>query len=130
MRVVVSLLSIVLRLLDPETAGLKLVVFYKASTSSFSTVRSGRLSLSVGIDDVSPKERQITATNNENIKKVHTMIMDDRRSEVYVTANTVGNSENRYILLEELNTRKLFARWIKHFLNTVFPVLKRFQPNL
>jgi histone-lysine N-methyltransferase SETMAR len=46
------------------------------------------------------------------------MVLDDRRMKVHEIAETIGISKEcaGYILLEELDVKKLCARWVPHLL--------------
>jgi len=71
--------------------------------------KRGRTSLE---DD--PREgRPKNATTPEIIEQVHNMVLDDRWMKVREIAETVGISKERvgYILHEELDMKKLCARW-------------------
>jgi hypothetical protein len=58
------------------------------------------------------------ATTPEIIEKVHDMVLDDRRMKVREISETIGISKERvrYILHEELNMKKLCARWVPRLL--------------
>jgi histone-lysine N-methyltransferase SETMAR len=55
-----------------------------------------------------------SATTPEIIEQVHDMILGDRRIKVREIAETIGISKERvgYILHEELDMKKLCARWV------------------
>ena len=77
-------------------------------------VKRGRTSLE---DD--PREgRSKSATTPEIIEQVHNMVLDDQRMKVREISETIGISNERvgYILHEELNMKKLCARWVLHLL--------------
>jgi histone-lysine N-methyltransferase SETMAR len=59
-----------------------------------------------------------SATTPEIIEQVHDMILDDRRMTVREIAETIGISKERvgYILHEELDMKKLCARWLPRLL--------------
>jgi len=94
---------------------------YGDSSPSFSTIKKwaaefkrGRTSLE---DD--PREgRPKSATTPEIIEQVHDMLLDDRRMKVHEIAETIGISKERvgYILHEELDMKKLCARWVPRLL--------------
>jgi histone-lysine N-methyltransferase SETMAR len=92
----------------------------------FSTIKKwaaefkrGRTSLE---DD--PREgRPESATTPEIIEQVHDMLLDDQQMKVREIAETIGTSKERvgYILHEELDMKKLCARWVQ--------CLERFNKN-
>ena len=59
-----------------------------------------------------------SATTSEIIEQVHDMVLDDRRMKVRETAETIGISKEcvGYILHEELDMKKLCARWVPRLL--------------
>jgi hypothetical protein len=105
----------------------------------FSTIKKwaaefkhGRTSLE---DD--PREgRPKSATTPEIIEQVHDVVLDDRRMKIRKHAETIGISKERvgYILHEELDTKKLCARWVPCLLTadqkrTRMKILERFNKN-
>jgi histone-lysine N-methyltransferase SETMAR len=64
------------------------------------------------------KERPKSATTPEIIKQVHDMVLDDRPMKVREIAQIIGISKERvgYILQEELDMKKLCARWVPRLL--------------
>ncbi|KAJ0176850.1 hypothetical protein K1T71_008029 [Dendrolimus kikuchii] len=62
--------------------------------------------------------RPETATIDENIAKVHQMVLDDRRIKVREIAEVRNISKERvcHILNQHLDMRKLSARWMPRFL--------------
>jgi len=107
--------------LTPSEIHSKFMKVYGDSSASFSTVKKwaaefkrGRTSLE---DD--PREgRPKSATTPEIIEQVHDMVLDDRRMKVREITETIGISKERvgYILHEELDMKKLYARWVLHLL--------------
>lgn len=94
---------------------------YGDSAPSFTTVKfwaaefkRGRKSL--GDDDRSGRPK--TSTSDDNIAKVHEMVLDDRRIKVREIAEVMKMSKERvcHILKEELHMRKLSARWVPRLL--------------
>lgn len=77
--------------------------FVRGRTSVFDEPRSG-----------APK----TAATDENVKKIHDLVLADRRLKVREIAKTVGIAEGtvHHILHEELGMRKLSARWVPRLL--------------
>src|SRR5436190_18847496 len=87
------------------------------SAPSFTTVKfwaaefkRGRKSL--GDDERSGRPK--TATTNENIAKVHEMVLDDGRIKVREIAEVMNMSKERvcHLLNQHLDMRKLSARWV------------------
>jgi histone-lysine N-methyltransferase SETMAR len=76
--------------------------------------KRGRSSLEGNPLDRRPK----SATIPEIIEKVHDMLLDDGRMKVRDIAETIVISKERvgYILPEELDMKKLCARWLPRFL--------------
>ena len=62
--------------------------------------------------------RQKTATADDNIAKVHQMVLDDRRIKVREIAEVMRMSKERvcHILHQDLGMRKLSARWVPRLL--------------
>jgi histone-lysine N-methyltransferase SETMAR len=77
-------------------------------------VKRGRTS-----PEADPREgRPKIATTPGIIEQVHDMVLDDRRMKVREIAETTGISKERvgYILHEELDMKKLCARWVPRLL--------------
>jgi hypothetical protein len=55
-----------------------------------------------------------SATTPEIIEQVHDMVLDDQRIKVHEIAETIGISKEHvgYILHEEMDMKKLCARWV------------------
>jgi len=103
--------------LTPNEIHCKFVNVYGDSSPSFSTIKKwaaefkrGRTSLEDDPREGGPK----SATTPEIIEQVHYMVLDDRRMKVREIAETIGISKERvgYILPEELDMKKLCARWV------------------
>jgi hypothetical protein len=64
------------------------------------------------------KDVQKSVTTPEIFEQVHDMILDDLWMKVREIAETIGISKERvgYILHEELDMKKLCARWVAHLL--------------
>jgi transposase len=99
----------------------KLIKVYGNSAPSFSTIKKwaaefkrGHTSLQDDPHDEHPK----SATTPEIVQQVHDMILDDRRIKVREIAETIGISKESvgYILHEELDMKKLCARWVPRLL--------------
>ena len=88
------------------------------SALSFTTAKFWVAEFKRGLGDdersVSPK----TATTQENIAKVHQMVLDDRRIKVRGIAEVMKMSKERvyHILNQHLGMRKLSARWVPRLL--------------
>lgn len=93
----------------------RFIKVYGDSSPSFSTIKKWAAEYKRGRDslDDDPREgRPKSATTPEIVKKVHDMILDDRRIKVREIAEAVGISKERvgHILHEELHMKKLCAR--------------------
>jgi histone-lysine N-methyltransferase SETMAR len=107
--------------LTPNEIHSKFINVYRDSSFPFSTIKNwaaefkrGRISLE---DD--PREgRPKSATTSEIIEQVHNTVLYDRRMKVREIAETIGISKERvgYILHEELDMKKLCARWVPRLL--------------
>jgi len=76
--------------------------------------KCGRTSL-----EDNPREgRPKSATTPEIIEQVHDMVLDDWRMKVHEIAETIGISKEHvgYIFPEELDMKKLCARWVPRLL--------------
>jgi transposase len=82
----------------------------------FSTIKKWAAEFKLGRTSLEydPREgRPKSATTPKIISQVHDMVLDDRRMKVSEIAETIGISKERvgYILHEELDMKKLCARW-------------------
>jgi transposase len=107
--------------LMPNEIHSKFVKVYGYSSSLFSTIKKWAAEFKHGhtsLEDDPRKGRQKSATPPEIIQQVHDMVLDDRRMKVREIAETIGISKERvgYILLEELDMKKLCARWVLRLL--------------
>jgi len=107
--------------LKPNEIHSKFIKVYGDSSPSFSTIKKwaaeykrGRTSL----EDDPCKGHPKSATTPQIIEQVHDMVLDDWRMKVHVIAETIGISKGRvgYILHEELDIKKLCARWVPRLL--------------
>jgi len=59
-----------------------------------------------------------TATKEDNVTKIHDLVLADRRLKIRETAETVGMSRDRvgHILHEIMGMRKLSSRWVPRLL--------------
>jgi len=80
----------------------------------FNELKRGRTS---GFDDPRPGAPK-TATTEDNMTKIHGLVLADRRLKIREIAETVGISKYRvgHILHEILGIRKLSARWVPRLL--------------
>jgi histone-lysine N-methyltransferase SETMAR len=105
----------------PNEIHSKFIKVYGDSSPSFSTIKKwtaefkrGRTSLEDGPREGRPK----SATTPEITEQVHDMVLDDGRMKVREIAETIGISIERVgcILHEELDMKKLCARWVPRLL--------------
>lgn len=70
------------------------------------------------VQDEARSGRPKSATTPEMVSKVHDMVLADRRLKLSEIADTTGISKERvhHILSEELNMKKLSARWVPRLL--------------
>jgi hypothetical protein len=99
----------------------KLDFAYGNSAPSFITVKFWAAEFKRGhksLGDDEPSGRPKTATTDENIAKVHQMVLDDRRIKVREIAEVMHMSKERVynILNQHLGMRKLSAPWVPHLL--------------
>jgi histone-lysine N-methyltransferase SETMAR len=103
--------------LTPNEIHSKFITVYGDSSPSFSTIKKwaaefkrGRTSLEDDPRDRRPK----SATTPEITEQVQDMVLDDRRIKVREIVETIDISKERvgYILQEELDMRKVCARWV------------------
>ena len=104
--------------LTPYKIQSKFIKVYADSSLSFSTIKKWAAEFKRGrtsLEDDPSKGRPKSATIPEIVEQVHDMILDDQRMKVRETAETTGISKEcvGYILYEELDTKKLCARWVR-----------------
>ena len=106
--------------LTPKNIHNDMVATLGKDAPSYATVKRwvaefkrGRQSLE---DDPRPG-RPVTVATPEMVKKVHDIVMTNRRVKERYIASTVGISQERVhsILREDLEMRKLSARWYQDF---------------
>ena len=95
----------------------ELASVYGDSTPSFTTVKFWAAEFKRGrksLGDVERSGRPKTATTDENIAKVHQMVLDDRRMKVREIAVVMNMSKECvcHILNQHLDMRKPSARWV------------------
>jgi transposase len=103
--------------LTPNEIHSKFIKVYVDSSPSFSTIKKWAAEFKRGrtsLQDEPREGRPKSATTPEIIEQLHDMVLDDRRMKVRETAETIGISKERvgYILHEELDMKKLCARWV------------------
>jgi histone-lysine N-methyltransferase SETMAR len=107
--------------LMPNEIHSKFIKVYGDSPLLFSTIKKwaaeikhGRTSLENDPHEGHPE----SATTSEIIEQVHNMVLDDQQMKVREIAETIGISKEHvgYILHEELDMKKLCARWMPHLL--------------
>ncbi|GFS76258.1 histone-lysine N-methyltransferase SETMAR [Trichonephila clavipes] len=102
---------------------------YGDSAPSFTTVKVWASEFKRGrksMGDIERSGRPITATTDENIGKVHQMVLDDRRIKVREIAEVMNLSKERvcHILNQHLGIGKLSTRWVSRLL-TLDPIRVR-----
>jgi len=95
----------------------KFIKVYGYSSPSFSTIKKWAAEFKRGrtsLEDIHVKDVQKSATTPEIIEQVHNLLLDDRWMKVCETAETIGILRELvgYILHEELDMKKLRARWV------------------
>jgi histone-lysine N-methyltransferase SETMAR len=107
--------------LTPNEIHSKFINVYEYSSPLFSTVKKWAAEFKLGrtSHEDDPREgRPKSTTTPDIIKQVHDMVLDDRRMKMREIAETIGISKERvgYILHEELDMKKLCARWMPRLL--------------
>jgi len=100
---------------------MKLIKVYGDPSPSFSTIKKWAAKFKCGhtsLEDGPCEGRPKSATTPEIIEQVHNVVLDDRCVKVHEIAETVGISKEHvgYILPEELDMKKLCARWVPRLL--------------
>jgi histone-lysine N-methyltransferase SETMAR len=106
--------------LMPKEIHSKFIKVYGDSSPSFSTIKKCAAEFKRGCTSLEddPREGQPKNTTPEIIEQVHDIVLDNWQIKVREIAVTIGISKERvrYILHEELDMRKLFARWVPHLI--------------
>jgi histone-lysine N-methyltransferase SETMAR len=107
--------------LTPNEIHSKFIKVYGDSSPSFSTIKKWAAEFKCGrtsLEDDPREGRPKSATTPEIIEQVHDMLLDDQRMKVCEIAETIGISKERvgYILYEELDMKRLCARWVPQLL--------------
>jgi len=95
----------------------KFIKVYGDSSPSFSTIKKWAAEFKCGhtsLEDDPCEGHPKSATSSEIIEQVHLMVLADWRMKVREIAETIGISKEcvGYILHEELDMKKLCARWV------------------
>lgn len=95
----------------------------KKTCPSYATVKNWVSSFERGktsIQDEPRSGRPISASTQENIEKVHEMILENRRISIRIIAETLKLCKERVgkIIHEDLDMNKLSAKWIPKCLNS------------
>jgi histone-lysine N-methyltransferase SETMAR len=103
--------------LTPNEILSKFIKVYGGSSRSYSTINKWAAEFKPGHTSLEddPREGHLkSVTPPEIIKQVHNMVLDDWRIKMHEIAETIGISKERvgYILHEELDIKKLCARWV------------------
>jgi histone-lysine N-methyltransferase SETMAR len=103
--------------LTPNEIHWKYIKVYEDSSPSFSTIKKWAAKFKRGhtsLEDDPREGRPKSATTLETIDQVHKMVLDDGQMKVCEIAETIGISKEciGYMLHEELDMKKLCARWV------------------
>jgi len=106
--------------LTPNEIHSKFIKVY-GDSSPFSTIKKWAAEFKRGctsLEDDPLEGRPKSATTPEIIEQVHDMVLDDPRMKVREISETTGISKEGvgYILHEELDMKKLCARWVPRLL--------------
>jgi len=87
---------------------------------SYATVKNWVAQLNFSICVAPPPGRPKTVTTSEIIVKIHELILEDRRISAKSITEQLGISRERVwsIIHEDLDMRKLSAKWVLKCLNT------------
>jgi len=107
--------------LTPNEIHSSFIKVYGNSSPSFSTIKKWAAKFKCGCTSLEGDPREgcpKSWTTPEIIEQVHDMVLDDWRMKVCKIAETTGISKERvgYILHEELDMKKLCARWVPQLL--------------
>jgi transposase len=103
--------------LTPNEIHSKFIKVYGDSSPSFSTIKKWTAMFKHGptsLEDDPCEGCPKSATTPEIIEQVYDMVLDDRWMKVREIAETIGISKEcvGYILHEEMDMKKLCARWV------------------
>ena len=107
--------------LTPNEIHSKFIKVYGDFSPSFSTIKKWAAEFKrgrTGLEDDPREGRPKSATTPEITEQVHDIILDDPRMKVREIAEPIGISKERvrYIFYEELDMKKLCARWVPRWL--------------
>jgi len=107
--------------LTPNEIHSRFVKVYGDSSPLFSTIKKWGAEFKCGctsLEDDPCEGRPKSATTPKITEQVHDMVLDDGRMKVHEIAETIGISKEHvgYILHEELDMKKLCARWVPRWL--------------
>jgi len=106
--------------LTPKEIHLKFIKVYGDSSPSFSTIKKCAAEFKRGCTSLEddPSEGRPKSATPEIIEQMHDMVLDDWRIKVREIAETIGISKESvgYTLHEELDMKKLCARWVPHLI--------------
>jgi transposase len=105
----------------PNEIHSKFIIVYGDSSPSFLTIQKWAAEFKRGCTSLEDDPREglpKSATTPEIIEQVQDMVLDDRRMKVCEIAETIGISKEcvGYILNQELDMKKLCARWLPSLL--------------
>jgi transposase len=103
--------------LMPNEIHSKFIQVYGDSSLSFSTIKKWAAEIKrdrTSLEDDPREGRPKSALTPKIIEQVHDIVLDDRRMKLREIAETIGISKERvgYILHEELDMKKVCARWV------------------
>jgi len=107
--------------LTPNEIHSKFIKVYEDYSPSFSTIKKWTTEFKCGHTslEVDPREgRPKSGTTPEIIEQVHDMVLDAQQMKVLGISENIGISKEcvGYILHEELDMKKLCARWVPRLL--------------
>jgi histone-lysine N-methyltransferase SETMAR len=107
--------------LTPNKIHSKFITVYGGASPLFSTIKKWAAEFKrcrTSPEDDPSEGRPKSATPPEIIEQVHDMVLDDWRMKLREIAETIGISKEHvgYILHEQLDMKKLCARWVPHLL--------------
>jgi histone-lysine N-methyltransferase SETMAR len=107
--------------IKPKEIHSKFIKVYGDSSPSFSKIKKWAAEFKPGrtsLEDDPCKGYPKSATTPEIIEQVHDMILDDWQMKAHEISETIRSSKERvgYILHEELDMKKLCARWVPRLL--------------
>jgi hypothetical protein len=115
--------------LMPNEIHSKFIKVYGDPSPLFSTIKKWAAEFKRGhtsFEDDPREGHPKSATTPEIIAQVHDMVLDDQRMKVREISETIGISKEcaGYILYEELDMKKLCARWVQ---NSAWSILTKIK---